>query len=202
MKGAFYLLLVLLTSCGYHAGQGELASKYSTITIPYVEGDEYGELTAVLVKEISRTGTLSYQRSYADLSLNVSIIDCTYDNIGFRYDQKHNSEPYRSSDSRSNESNHSSDRDNVSDDIIPVETRAQVIAEVSITECATGALVLGPVQIRATLDFDHDYYYSRHYVNNFSMGQLTDYDSAVDGSFKPLYTNLAHKIADYVYDSW
>jgi hypothetical protein len=173
---------MLLTSCGYHAGQGELASRYRSITIPYIDGDEYGEFTAILAKEISLSGPLRYDRCNGDLTLYVSVFDYDYDNIGFRYDRKHDGE--------------------IEDSIIPTETRVEAIAEVSVIETASGCVLLGPVQIRAYLDFDHDYYYSRGEVNKFSLGQLTDYDAAVDGSFRPLYEVLAHKIADYLYDAW
>ena len=52
--------------------------------------------------------------------------------------------------------------------------------------------------IKASMDFDHDYYSSRHGVNIFSLGQLTDYDTAEDTVRKPLNDRLAEKIADYV----
>lgn len=176
------LLLLFLSSCGYHVGQGDLTSRYSSITIPFIDGDEYGEFTAILAKEIALTGPLRYDRCDADLTLYVSVIDYDYKNIGFRYDRKKDGE--------------------IQHDIIPVETRVIAIVEVSVVETVSGSVVLGPAQIRASLDFDHDYYYSRDRVNMKSLGQLTDYDAAVDGSFKPLYEVLSHKIADYVYDAW
>lgn len=181
MRSLFFSLF-LFSSCGYHVGQGTLSSKYSTITIPYVRGDEYGEFTNALVREISRSGNLSYKRGHADLSLNVSIIDYTYENIGFRYDRK--------SDEK------------LTDSIIPTETRVQAIVEVFVTECSSGCILLGPVQIKTFLDFDHDYYNSRNDINEKSLGQLTDYDAAIDGTSKPLFDSMARKVADFVYDSW
>lgn len=174
--------ILFLCSCGYHVGQGDITSGYSTITIPYIDGDEYGLFTAELAREISVSGPLRYERCEGELTLRVSVIDYNYENVGFRYDRDKDGEKIKS--------------------VIPSETRVQAITEVSLIETASGSILLGPVQITAYLDFDHEYYNSWNGVNITSLGQLTDYDAAVDGSFKPLYQILAHKIADYVYDSW
>lgn len=234
MRIVVVLFLMVLSSCGYHSGQGEITSGYSTISIPYIQGDEYGDFTATLAKEIAVTGPLRYVRCNGDLTLKVSVIDYDYDNIGFRYDRKkekekkdessqQNSNQYSSSSSSQNsnlsssqnsspsssqtQSSFQSNKDNKKDkewshSVIPTETRVEAIAEVTLIESASGRVLLGPVQIRAFMDFDHDYYYSWDNINETSLGQLTDYDAAVDGSFKPLYAILAHKIADYVYDAW
>jgi hypothetical protein len=180
-------------------GQGGLTSRYSSITIPFVDGDEYGEFTAILAKEIALTGPLRYDRCNGDLTLYVSVMDYDYKNIGFRYDRKKE----KGDDSFNSDDEDDEDEEIVRDDsVIPVETRVKAIAEVTVIETASGCVLLGPAQISAYLDFDHDYYYSWNMVNETSLGQLTDYDAAVDGSFRPLYEVLAHKIADYVYDAW
>lgn len=207
------LSLIVLSSCGYYAGQGDITSGYSTISIPYIEGDEYGDFTAALAKEIAVTGPLRYSRCNGDLTLKVSVIDYDYENVGFRYDRK--KDKHKDKDQISGQSSHVSSESFISseskDDIeeirlshsvIPTETRVEAIAEVTLIESNSGCVLLGPVQIRAFMDFDHDYYYSWNGVNESSLGQLTDYDAAVDGSFKPLYAILAHKIADYIYDAW
>ncbi len=214
MRVMVVLSLMVLSSCGYHSGQGEITSGYSTISIPYIAGDEYGDFTASLAKEIAVTGPLRYVRCNGDLTLKVSVIDYDYDNIGFRYDRKKKKEEDESSQqssefssssssiSQSSSSTEKKKEKEWSHSVIPTETRVEAIAEVTLIETASGCALLGPVQIRAFLDFDHDYYYSWDNVNETSLGQLTDYDAAVDGSFKPLYAILAHKIADYVYDAW
>lgn len=60
----------------------------------------------------------------------------------------------------------------------------------------------GPVRLRAYAEFDHDYYTVRHRTNAFSLGQLTDFDSAEDAATKPLNKKIAEKIADYVVYGW
>lgn len=189
MRWFLYFGFVFLTSCGYHLGQGELTERYRTISVPYVDGDEYGYMTAALVKEISRSGGFIYQNSGADLTLCVVVTDYSFDNIGYRYDRKKNGKIQR--------------------DIIPVETRATILAEFSLIEAASGCVVLGPVEMKSSLDFDHDHYNAGQIapsdgqaINIFSLGQLTDYDTAVDSVYKPLYLNLAAKIVDYINNAW
>lgn len=177
----FFIFLVF-SSCGYQLGQGSLPSKYQTISIPYVKGDVTGELTAALVKEIARSGAFQYQRSSADLVLCVTILDSYEENVGFRYDRDKDGE--------------------LTDSIIPTETRVTALAEVSVTETCSGCVVLGPARIYASVDFDHDYYFTRDAVNIFSLGQLTDVDAAHDAVHRPLNNVLVEKIVDYLIHSW
>lgn len=175
-------LFILCMSCGYHVGQGSLLDRYRTISIPYVYGDKTGELTTALVKEISRSGAFCYKRDSAQLALNVTIIDYHEENVGFRYDR---------------------DKDgDLTDSIIPTETRITALAEVTVVDVCSGCIALGPARLMASVDFDHDYYFSRDAVNIFSLGQLTDVDAAHDAVIRPLNHALAEKIVDYVIHSW
>lgn len=177
-----YLCLGLLTCCGYKAGYDGLPNEYNTITVPYVEGDWDGELTNAIIRQISTSGAFEYRNDCANLSLLVKIIDFSDENIGFRYD--------RHKDGR------------LRDTIIPVETRLFALAEVSVVETASGKVVLGPSRLSVNVDFDHDYYSSRNEVNVFSLGQLSDFDSASDAAHTPLNKALARKIVDYIADNW
>lgn len=168
--------------CGYHYGQGGLTCKYHTICIPYVQGDNTGELTATLVKEMAKSGAFQYRVSGADLVMRIALIDLHEDNIGFRYDRDKDGE-----------------RDS---NIIPTETRITAIAEVSVCESCSGCTVLKPARIYASVDFDHEYYFGCDEVNDISLGQLTDYDAARDSVQTPLFQRLAEKIVDYVIHSW
>lgn len=176
------LLLLFCGSCGYQFGQGCLPSTYKTINIPYVQGDKTGELTATLIKEVSRSGAFQYRRGSSDLVLYVSIVDYLEENVGFRFDRDKKEE--------------------LTDSIIPTETRVTVVAEVTVIESCSGCTVLGPSRIYAKVDYDHDYYFSRDAVNIFSLGQLTDYDAAHDAVQRPLNKVLAEKVVDYVIHSW
>lgn len=176
------LISLLLTGCGYHSGQGCIPEVYQTISIPYVQGDIDGDLTAALVKQFSQSGGLAYRRCGAELFLKVRIIDTREENIGFRYDRQ-----------KGGRLDHT---------IIPTEMRMTLIAEFSVCKTCSGESILGPVIISASKDFDHDYYTSRDSVNIFSLGQLTDVDDAKDGIQAPLNQELAKKIVDYVNEAW
>lgn len=180
--GILLCLLALLTSCGYKYGQGTLSSRYDSITIPYVKGDLDGSLTNALIKQVSIYGGLKYKREGGDLLLNVILLDFNDENIGFRYDRKNDGKMTHS--------------------VIPTETRFSVLAEVTLIDTATGMRILGPTQIVAYTDFDHDYLTCRNGVNIFSLGQLSDYDEAHDAAHTPLNHVLAQKVIDYVCDSW
>lgn len=178
-----FAILALLCSCAYQLGQGGgLPCQYSTISVPYVIGDQEGSLTSAIVKEIVRSGAFEYRNCSGALTLNVTIIDLGEENIGFRYDRKK--------------------RGKLTKDIIPTETRMTIIVEVTVTEAASCCTVLGPVRLSASVDYDHDYYSSRDGVNIFSLGQLSDLDEAYDAAQEPLFRAIAQKIVDYVSQSW
>lgn len=177
------LLALSLGSCGYRVGYGEgLPACYRSISVPYVEGDQEGYLTAAIVKEIVRSGAFQYRHCGGSLILNVTELDIVEDNIGFRYDRRK--------------------RGTLTSDIIPTETRMTIYVEVWVTDAASCCTVLGPVQLSASVDYDHDYYSSRDGVNIFSLGQLSDIDEAYDAAQTPLNRIIAMKIVDYITQSW
>lgn len=177
------LVLLFLTGCGYRWGDGgAIPCSYRTVSIPYIEGDMDGQLTAALIQQISESGVLAYQESCGALTLNIEVIDLEDENIGFRYDRKKDG-CFTSA-------------------IIPDETRLTIIVELTGVETCSGNVIMGPVRIKADVEFDHDYYSSRNAVNVFSLGQLTDYDEAYDAAQTPLSQRLARKIVDYVRDNW
>jgi hypothetical protein len=191
----FFLVLVCLglSGCGYQFGQGMLPSQYCTVTVPYICGDKTGEMTYALIREISRSGALSYRNGSADLSLKVTIIDLYENNIGYRY---HCDDHLRDLEKDGCRPHH------FSDSIIPTETRLTAIAEVSVIDMSTGSLRLGPGRIKASVDYDHDYYFSPDGINQKSLGQLTNMESAKEAVIHPLSEVLAQKIVDYVIHSW
>jgi hypothetical protein len=179
---ALLLALFFLSSCGYQFGRGSLPSQYCSMTVPYVDGDFDGSLTAAIAKQIVQSGAFEYRREGGDLLLKVKLVDLSDENIGFRYDRK-----------KKGEIKHS---------IIPTETRIIALAEIKVEDANTGSILLGPVCLSASVDFDHDYYSSQNGVNIFSLGQLSDVDAAYDAVQYPLHQVLAKKIIDYVSDSW
>ena len=179
----FICAICLFSGCGYRFGQGDgLASRFSTISVPYALGDQDGALTSAIIKEIVRSGLFEYRDQNSGLVLNVKQIDLNEDNIGFRYDRKK--------------------RGTLTKDIIPTETRIITIVEVSVIEAASCQILLGPVRLSASVDYDHDYYSSRDGVNVFSLGQLSDLEAAYDAVQEPLNQAIAEKIVDYIRQSW
>lgn len=181
-----WLLLIpslVLSGCGYRFGQGGCtAVGYDTISVPFVCGDEDGSLTAAVIKEIERSGTLKYVSSGGSLILKINLLDLRDENIGFRYDRNKEGKLTRS--------------------VIPTETRLKAIAEVCVVDACGGNTILGPVILSTSIDFDHDYYSSHNGINIFSLGQLTDYDDARDAVRNPLNKALGRKIVEYVNESW
>jgi len=184
IKCPLFLLLIghALIGCQYQFGRGELSQRYETISVPYAEGDQKGELTTQVIKKISHSGALRYVSGGGDLVLNIKLIEFREENIDFRYDRKKTGRLKRS--------------------IIPTETRVSAIAEVHLIESGTGQTILGPTQIAASAEFDHTYYSTPHRVNIFSLGQLNDIDVARDAVMHPLNCSLAERIVDHVLNSW
>lgn len=223
-KGFYFaciLLMMLAASCGYQFGQGSITDNYKTICVPIVEGDRTGEFTNILIKQISHSGALTYARDGGDLILSVVIYECPEENIGFAYDTKNQHDNKKHNENEQNQENietqnatknktdnekNSSKKNNcpcekLSHDIIPIETRATLAAEVTLMS-SSGTTLLGPVRIYASVDFDHDYYFSPHHINVTSLGQLTDIYSARDAVKTPLFRALAEKITQYITQSW
>lgn len=175
-------LSLVVAGCGYRFGHGGLPTQYRSITVPYVDGDQDGSLTAEIIRQFSTSGAFEYKRCGGDLILKVELLDFRDENIDFRY--------YRNKE------------DKLTSETIPVETRLTVLAQVVVIDAATGVSVLGPAKIEDYTDFNHDYYSTRDAINVFSLGQLTDFDEAYDAAQRPLNQSLAKKIVHYVCDSW
>lgn len=175
-------IALTLSGCGYRWGQGGLAERYHTITVPYVQGDRDGLITSSIIRGLTESGSYEYRNCDATLVLYVKLIDIRDQNIGFRYDRQKGGE--------------------LDNTIIPTETRLTAVAEVSLVDSCNCCTLLGPVLIRASVDFDHDYYNSRDGINVFSLGQLSDYGEGYDAALVPLSEGLARKIVDYVNEAW
>lgn len=176
------MLGFLLSGCHYHFGQGVLSEKYETVSVPYIEGDGKGDLTAEVIKRLEKSGAFHYASSGGDLLLKVTVKGDDDDDVGFRYVRKKDGA--------------------IRKVIVPTETRRKVKAEVILQEGATGMIVHGPTEVVASIDFDHDFYYTRHEANIFSLGQLNDYDVAEDLVQRPLNKRLAQKIVDEITHCW
>lgn len=174
--------LFLCVGCGYQF-HDDLSQEFAqTVAVPYVDGDIDGDLTNAIIRELSTSGVYEYRSTTAQWVLQVKIIDTYDENIGFRYDRNH--------------------KNKLKHEIIPVETRQYLLVEVAVLNGYTGCIVRGPTHIQANVEFDHEYYTIRHGINTFSLGQLSDYDSAQDVAVTRLNKNLAEKIVDYLIYGW
>lgn len=177
MNWILVLLLSFCSACGYQFEGLEGPTGERTVSVPFVEGDWDGDLTSAIVHQLSVSGKYRYQREGGAYLLKIKTRDLRDENIGFRY--------YR------NKEGH------IKKDLVPTETRLFLAAEVTLLQVASGQAVLGPTVVQANVEFDHDFYSS---ANIFSLGQLTDYDSAYDAVSRPLNRVLAQKIVDFIND--
>lgn len=177
-----FCFCLFTTSCGYRTGPEGFSACYSTISVPYVEGDLNGSFTAATIKAIIDDGVFEYRQYGGALVLNIKQIEINETNIGFRYDRKKGGKLTR--------------------DIIPTEERITMRVQVCVVDSASGCTIQGPVYLSASIDYDHDYYFSRNGVNIFSLGQLSDLEEAYDAVQKPLNEAMALKIADYISQGW
>lgn len=170
-------LALLVSSCGYRFGRGELSESYRTICIPYVEGDDQGIFTTALIRAFSQRGGLVYQSGRADLILEVCLFEPIDENIGFIYAPDSNI-------------------------VVSNEARLTLTAKISLIEAATGCPLIPSFEVTQSLDFDFEPDLGNVNFHDFSLGQLEMHNLAEDAAFPPLFRILAEKIVDYVNYSW
>lgn len=175
------VLPLCLTSCGYRLGSGVL-STYQTIDIPYITGDITGLYTAALIREVSYSSPFSYVNHNGDLTLRICLIGFRDENIGFRYDIEKSGA--------------------LANWLVPTETRLWAAADITVIANDSNTILLGPVRVETSVEFDHEYYLSQNGVNVFSLGQLTDIREAREAAQTPLAQALAQKITDYISNVW
>ncbi len=175
-------VLLAFTSCGYHFGAGSAPWIGSTISVPYICGDETGEFTRTLVRELASSGAFQYTDDCGCYRLCVNVRELCDENIGFRYDI--NKEGQQTTT------------------IIPVEMRTRTVAEFSLVEASSGCVVLGPERVSAMVDFDHEFEGGSDHLNNLSLGQVTDLEASKEVIPGRLGQALAERIVDYLRGAW
>ncbi len=182
------LTLGLVTSCGYHTYQ---PGDKTTVSIPYVEGDEQGELTSELIHQLDESRLYTFVREGGDLILKVSVVGDENEIIGFKFNRHTNS-------------------GEIERNLMPTENRRNLAAEVTLVT-ATDEVVLGPIKVTASADYDYidvntvrelafinEDSQKREKTINFSLGQLDSIEGAQDNVLKPVYHRLAKKIMSAV----
>lgn len=170
--------MFFVSGCSWRLSPTLDKSRVRTISIPFVPGDTNGALTSAIIEQIEKQGGLRFAHDGGELTLKVSILSNKYDNIGYRHNPK---ELHRGREK-----------------LIPNETRSKILAEITVTEVASQKVLLGPAYILATAEYDHQNYSINNNINTFSLGQLSDIDTAEDVIDIPLYRNLASEIALYL----
>ncbi len=158
-----------------------------SISIPYIQGDNRAILNNELVRQLSESGQFYCVQNGGDFVLQVVLAADTEERIGYRYD-----------------------RDNTSGklekNLIGVESRRGLVAEVTLLNAHTEEKVFGPCIVKASADFDYfDPGSPRDlsFVNQkgvpesvlqFSLGQLDSVEGAHDDASVPAYRLLSQKI--------
>ena len=179
----FIAMLTLTVSCGYHfGGQSSFATKYDTVSVPYVDGDIDGRLTQAIVRELTTGSTVNYVRDEGELLLKVKLTDSRDENIGFRYDRDRS--------------------DNVLKSVVQAEGRTTIIAEITLEDSKIGKVILGPTPVTVSIDYDYDVGHSSSNLLSYSLGQLDTVDAAREAASPALYRDLAERIVDHLNHVW
>ena len=167
--------LLCLTGCaGWHTATSVSADKQMTVCIPYAQGDDSGELTSRVIEAVTNQPGFLVDESGQYL-LKIRLLDDREEKIGFRYSPR-----------ELKKGNHK---------LILEESRAKALAEVSLIDRFTKKIVAGPGYILGNIDYDHQENTIDNDINDLSLGQLSDIDTAQDVTYIPLYRDLSSKIA-------
>lgn len=169
-------------SCGYRVAGPE---ERKTISIPYAEGDQRGELTAELIWQLEQTGLYQFVRGGSDLVLKVAVKGDQKETIGYSYDRH-------------------AITGKIEQNLMSTENRKNLTAQVTLLE--GDKVVLGPLEITGVGEYDFVDVNSlralsfineqgkREKVITFSLGQLDSVEGAEDNVLIPAYRQLARKI--------
>jgi hypothetical protein len=183
------LLAFSFSSCGYHTAASD---DKTTISVPYVEGDAEGQLTAELIRQLTNSDLYTFVKKDGDFCLKVSIVGDKSDVVGFQYDQTTKQEGKKIKIERN---------------LMPLENRRTLTAQVTLTDSSSEEVIVGPVKITASTDYDYIDVNSLDTVSfineqgkrektiSFSLGQLDSIEGAQDAALTPVYRLLAQKIA-------
>jgi hypothetical protein len=179
------IFLLGLTSCGYRTAASE---DKTTISVPYVQGDEQGQLTAEIIRQLANSDVYDFVKDDGDLVLKVAMVGDRNDIVGFRYDRTRK-------------------KGKIERNLMATENRRMLVAEVTLLRSGSEEIVMGPVKISATGDYDYIDVNSlkelsfinpqgkREKTMKFSLGQLDSIEGAQDAVLTPIYRQLAQKIA-------
>lgn len=173
------VLCFLCVGCGYRFGNQSLVDRFSTIGVPYIEGDDQGFLTQAVIHEIAYKGVLPYRVCGADLLLKVCLLQPTNENIGYTFATTTKKKI-----------------------VVANEARLTISAKVTLVNAASGKALAPPVVLSSALSYDFEPDLSTINFHDFALGQLETQRIAEEDAMTPLYALLAQKIVDYVNNTW
>lgn len=164
-----------------------------SVTVPFVKGDEDGRLTAEIIRKLGSSGLVDVVSSEGDYRLQVSILNSSVENIGYRQDPQKIDGKVRTS-------------------LLACEGRKTMAIEAALYR--GDEISFGPYSISSDAEYDYvdgDSIRDLTFTNPagtlvtvlpFSLGQLESIESAQEAVTRPLYSRLAQKIVDALSSEW
>jgi hypothetical protein len=170
----FVLGTLLCLSCsGYHS----LSTEFATLDVPYVKGDETGELTSSIIEAITSSSPYTYDQN-GEYRLEVEFNEIKQENIGFQYERNQEG--------------------NLENKLVPSENRLFGNISFKLIENSNNQTVLGPIKIEESVDYDFDFQPTQSNINTFSLGQISYIDEATQSALTPLYERFAHRLVVFL----
>jgi hypothetical protein len=188
----FFILPFFVSGCGYRFTPNTYEGERISLTIPYIQGDPSALLNNTLAASFSNSGRFRCIQGGGDFNLEVVMLSDLNDRIGYRYD-----------------------RDDVTGsrkpNVLGVENRRHIVAQLTLYNARSGSVILGPIPIKAWVDYDYVDYGSPRDLNTltpvgtvptiqYSYGQLNTVEGAHDDASVYLYQKLADQIVGVVSD--
>ncbi len=185
-----WICALLLFSCGYQFSPSTYEGEKISISIPYIQGDPSALFNNALASSLAQSGRFHCLQSGGDFTVEVVLLSDTNDRIGYRYD-----------------------RDDVTGsrkpNVLGIENRRYIIAQVTVYDAHSAGIVLGPLPIKAFVDYDYVDYGSPRDLNThtsngmiptiqYSYGQLNTVEGAHDDASVLIYQKLSDRIVDVI----
>ncbi len=191
----FAFFCLYLSSCGYRWEPDYPNGVRPSIAVPFVIGDEEGNLTSEIVRALNSSGLAEVRNSAGDYRLQVTILGSGIETVGYRRDRQDIFGKSRKQ-------------------LLACEGRKTMTVEATLFEGDTGKVAFGPYQVSADADYDYvdgdslkDLAFigatgAEIIVLPFSLGQLESNETAQEASTRPLYNRIAQKIVDVIFSEW
>ena len=182
-------MFLLLSGCGYRAMGAQSNSSTTLVSIPIISEDDDGVLRNSLARAISETGRYRYSSGDAPYELLIKIESNLTDTIGYEWDVNAatGKEVKR---------------------LYPDEGRKTIVAFVTLIDAKTKEIVLEPFKVTAQANYDFvnpvakkdieftDFLGREQSTLQYSLGQLDSEEGARGEVLRPLFADLATKIAE------